>query len=144
MIALTQEKREELIKECEFDIKCLKDRVHRKYAANNPLHKKHLENALMRQELALESLTSPVLGYIHKHIWSSYKQAVCSGDEFGLEAYAGAENHFAVYSAPPVPEIKLPGISELVEQQGCLPAVRDVAIWDFAISETKRLNGLGE
>lgn len=49
-----------------------------------------------------------------------------------------------VYTAPPVPVVKVPGISELMGNGEALPSVRDVLIWDGCISAVKRLNGLGE
>jgi len=40
----------------------------------------------------------------------------------------------------PVPVVVLPGISELIDACDSTPAVRDVHMWDLAISEVKRLN----
>ncbi len=59
------------------------------------------ETVVMARAL-LAVLDAPVLGYIHKSVWLESKKAVCSGDEFGLEAYRDADNHFAVYATPPV------------------------------------------
>lgn len=40
----------------------------------------------------------------------------------------------------PVKVVVLPGINELIDACGCTPAVRDINVWDLAISEVKRLN----
>lgn len=45
----------------------------------------------------------------------------------------------ALFAAPQKP-IVLPGISELIDACDSTPAVRDVHVWDLAISEVKRLN----
>lgn len=42
--------------------------------------------------------------------------------------------------AQPVQMVVLPGISELIDACDSTPAVRDVHVWDLAISEVKRLN----
>ncbi|MCC3746200.1 hypothetical protein LLQ46_05010 [Rouxiella badensis] len=42
--------------------------------------------------------------------------------------------------AQPVKMVVLPGISELIDACDSTPAVRDVHVWDLAISEVKRLN----
>lgn len=44
-----------------------------------------------------------------------------------------------LFTAPQKPVV-LPGISELIDACDCTPAVRDVHVWDLAISEVKRLN----
>jgi len=54
------------------------------------------------RKIALASLEAPVLGYIHKHAWHEYKQAVCSGYDDAMIAYESAQSHFPVYTAPPV------------------------------------------
>lgn len=43
------------------------------------------------------------------------------------------------FTAPQKPVV-LPGISELIDACDCAPAVRDVHVWDLAISEVRRLN----
>lgn len=44
-----------------------------------------------------------------------------------------------LYDRPQKPVV-LPGISELIDACDSTPAVRDVHVWDLAISEVKRLN----
>lgn len=44
-----------------------------------------------------------------------------------------------LFTAPQKPVV-LPGISELIDACDSTPAVRDVHVWDLAISEVKRLN----
>lgn len=53
-----------------------------------------------------------------------------------------AVTSYPLYTAPPVPVLKLPGITELINISEYLPAVRDVTLWDACISEVKRLNGV--
>lgn len=48
-------------------------------------------------------------------------------------------NYIYPVTAPQKPVV-LPGISELIDACDCTPAVRDVHVWDLAISEVKRLN----
>lgn len=134
MIALTQDMREKLIKDCEFDIERLTS-----LTSEFP-EETALQSVLLRQKVALASLTADIFAHVdgsgfnfYRHPSPTIEHALAQGDQVT-----------SLYTAPPVPEIKFPGISELVEQQGCLPAVRDIAIWDFAISEIKRLNGLGD
>ena len=56
----------------------------------------------------LAALESKPLGYIHKHAWHEYKQAVCTGGEDGHEMYSCSASHFAVYTFPPVAALRLP------------------------------------
>ncbi|WP_312630997.1 hypothetical protein [Pantoea piersonii] len=63
---------------------------------------------LASHRITLASLTAEPVGYIHKHAWREYKQAVCTGGDDGHEMYANTSNHFAVYTAPPAPALRLP------------------------------------
>lgn len=76
----------------------------------------HLDWVVDMARVALASLEAKPLGYIHKHAWRDYKQAVCSGDNDHLSAYANASSHFAVYTVPPLPELKQ---IELVKDLPC-------------------------
>lgn len=48
----------------------------------------------------------------------------------------------ALYTAPPVKELKIPGVSELIAISDCTPSVSDVLLWDACVAEVKRLNGV--
>ena len=153
MIALTKEKREELIKECEFDIERLTS-LTTKFPEEIAL-----QNVLLRQKIALASLTIEA-----KH-WIIH---VLGGDQFAKDGdyVAKAEGDgmrtTPLFTAPPVPEIKLPPeLLDLVNAVEFYHAVKaenpdtETGMWRDAydwIKKTaveaapviKRLNGLGE
>lgn len=55
--------------------------------------------------------------------------------------YIGGRVHIkAMRVTAPQKPVLLPGISELIDACDSTPAVRDVHVWDLAISEVKRLN----
>lgn len=54
-------------------------------------------------EISLAALTANPVGYIQKHVWHEYKQAVCTGGEEGKEMYSNSPSHFPVYTSPPAP-----------------------------------------
>jgi len=59
-----------------------------------------------------------------------------------LQIEHAGDNDFSfrtLFTAPQKPVV-LPGISELIDACDSTPAVRDVHVWDLAISEVKRLN----
>lgn len=134
MIALTQEKREELIKECEFDIDRLTSLI-----AEFP-EEIALQNVLLRQKIALTSLTAEsvmvsedfhdaALGIIDGRFHRCGRSVTL--EKVGL--YEQEKMH-PVYLAPPVPEIKLPKLSDGYP----------VSEWTkWYIAEIKRLNGWG-
>lgn len=140
MIALTQEKREELIKECEFDIERLTT-----LTAEFP-EEKSLQSVLLRQKIALSSLTAECKYFQwgwardENSVWTTTPMEKLSDavSAFGKDG----ENviYRMLFTAPPVPEIKFP---EKLNQYESLPLAGEDA-WNECIDEVKRLNGLGE
>ena len=155
MIALTQEKREELILQCECVIRSLK-----KSLIEHP-EERSLEGALLRQEIALTALTSePVM--VNKDFHDAALGIIDGrfhrcGRSVTLEKVGiyGQDKMHPVYLIPPVPEIKFGsdkdceeglkkhglrtrphGPSQLSDGFRCGFAWREHII--------KRLNGLGE
>lgn len=70
--------------------------------------REELEAELLSSQIILAALTAEPVGYIHKHAWREYKQAVCTGGDDGHEMYANTSNHFAVYTVPPASALRLP------------------------------------
>ncbi|WP_241622725.1 hypothetical protein [Rosenbergiella australiborealis] len=126
MIALTQEKREELISDCKILIREVEKAI-----AKFP-DDAQLKSILTRQELALASLTTAaVLHAVDSDVEDKIYTALCNEHEVGA---------YPLYTAPPVPEIKLP--PEFNESHDSFNEFRRG--WNGAISEVKRTNGLGE
>lgn len=128
MIALTQEKREKLIADCRKSI-----------ALTNAYISIHgetpeLKSNLQRQEIALESLTAEKSATVDHLgvIWNGWKPEVGT----------------LLFTAPPVPEIKLPEIksdyAENEEWVGCPVSYRRGKEdgHNALLEEIKRLNGL--
>ncbi|WP_072055942.1 hypothetical protein [Tatumella morbirosei] len=49
-----------------------------------------------------------------------------------------------LYTAPPVPVIKLPSVQDLIDEYKYQASPHDIRIWNFSLSVINRLNGLGE
>jgi len=60
------------------------------------------------------------------------KQGIELREEYGFNGNLLASMRVALAALTAQP-VKLPGISELIESNGCMPNVRDVSIWDEAI-----------
>lgn len=133
MIALTQEKREELIESAKNIIAhddWLWERFSDIHASSDTVY-------LIK--IALASLTAKPVAYLSKN------------DVYSSENHILARNSpihactLPVYDEPPVPEIKLP---EEVEISSLVSPACDkwhqADGWNMCLAEIKRLNGLGE
>jgi len=152
MIALTQEKREELIDHNSQKLKSLKYNIKE---ATIPLLRKHLEIEIQSTEVALASLTAAPEHYIFKHPFAKSFYSLVD------ESCKGYDEVYPVYAAPPVPEINT--FSELTELLNAIVSFQEVTAkdrwnesgkWDDANDKLsaaaikaepviKRLNGLG-
>ncbi|WP_241626821.1 hypothetical protein [Rosenbergiella epipactidis] len=130
MIALTQEKREELIA-CANEIKKMATSTHGYQVGNDAFG----SNALMLMDVALASLTAVPFGWeIAGNIFPNLEEALKPG-------YIGAPE--PIYDEPPLPEVKLPEMKGYVEShtqysEGVVDG------YNRCLAEIKRLNGLGE
>lgn len=133
MIALTQDMREKLIKDCEFDLKSLAN-----LSADFP-ENKSFQSALLRQKVALAALTASAVGSFH-----IYEQKVDATTDYVRDGeWPIDEGELLVYAAPPVPEIKLPeDTPDLINLNIDEQTEFNRGFW-FAVEKTKRLNGLG-
>jgi len=135
MIALTQEKREELIE---------KALLKREMLVHNGL------NAMLN-EIALASLTAEPAYYVFKHPNGKLFHSLVD------ESCKGHNDVHPVFTAPPVPEIKLPeklGVGEihygLTEKYGFDVSIAQLErgladeVYSMAVNNFERLNGLGE
>lgn len=135
MIALTQEKREEKIKRLN-KIASWAD----SYGANHNVMIPALEAKEMA-EAYIASITSEPI-YQEKRFFESCGEFI----EFWADVnkctydYIHESQRRILFTAPPVPEIKLP---EKLSQYESLPLAGEDA-WNECIDEIKRLNGLGE
>lgn len=133
MIALTQEKREEFIRQLSDaieDLLSLKNDTDAQWAIN--IYK-----------IALASLTAEPFGYVDEDAVKDRDRlfsAQVFADEEDLPSYEFSELSYPLYLAPPVPEIKLPSINRYEKYLGTL--AEDA--WRDCIDEIKRLNGLGD
>lgn len=145
MIALTQEKREEL--------KMFLSASMEKRCTVYTLSKQR-ELEVLRDQIALASLTAEPFGYIDEDAVEAGEALFSTtlyADTEDLLDYSGDKNPATLYLAPPVTEIKLPDLpeSELVYETasdkfgeiGCM-MITDGQLKKF-IAETKRLNGWG-
>ncbi|WP_241609252.1 hypothetical protein [Rosenbergiella australiborealis] len=140
MIALTQEKREELIA-CANEIKKMATSTHGYKVGNDAFGR----NALMLMEVALASITAQPFGYIEEDAVKDRERlfsAQVFADEEDLPSYEFSELSYPLYLAPPVPEIKLPDEHEGIEHTEYHSGKQ--AGWNECLSEIKRLNGLGD
>jgi len=60
------------------------------------------------------------------------KEGIELREEYGFNGNLLASMRVALAALTAQP-VKLPGISELIESNGCMPNVRDVSIWDEGI-----------
>lgn len=124
MIALTQENRDELIayanaaiKECD---------MHGEDYTPRP------EMMIAALKVALASLTAEPIGVVEKDTGCFFKRHY---DKSRTEP---------VFTAPPVPEIKIPSIEALAGEYKYQVSPHDIVLLSFALNVIKRLNGLGE
>ena len=131
MKPITEEQRQELI---EF-ILAAQDSM----SGNDPVNTERFDTEKLTGdvfEIALASLTAePMYWEISGCIFSTEAEALKPG-------FRGTPE--PIYEHPPVTVIKFPGISELIHAGDAMPAVRDLKVWELALSEIKRLNGLGD
>ena len=147
MIALTQEKREKLIAYNKQKLKGLKHSV--KQTAFESV-KKELGLEIQSTEVALASLKADVAGHIFHDGTQFYHHPSSTMDM----AKAQGENAIALYTVPPVPEIKFPSrelIKEVFLANGFKEKVQidgtsdlNTYVYDAALALIERLNGLGE
>lgn len=157
MIALTKEKREELIA-CANEIKKMPTSTHGYKVDNDAFG----SNALMLMDVALASLTAEEVNQVifNNHLDDGYVEwADCNKDYFNRNP---SDYRRVLYTAPPVPEIN--PSSELTALLNAIDSFQVVKAsarwnesgkWDDAYEELseaaikaapliKRLNGLGE
>ncbi|WP_241606862.1 hypothetical protein [Rosenbergiella epipactidis] len=132
MIALTQEKREELIKYYGTLIDWSDDRLS---SDLSDFDRGAIESSKLMTEIALASLTAEPFGWeIAGSIFPTLGEALKPG-------YRGTPE--PIYDEPPVPEIKLP---EPIPAMG-MDSEYDTGHndgWNECLAEVKRLNGWGE
>ncbi|WP_241569156.1 hypothetical protein [Rosenbergiella collisarenosi] len=123
MIALTKEKREELIADCKKAISDAEIYIH--WHGED----KGILSLLIRSKIALASLTEVPKVFA----WEVPKFRGSSNRVTEL-CQSNSEGAYPLFTSPPVPEIKIPEYeNEQIE-----------SIWNDALDEVKRLNGLGE
>lgn len=103
------------------------------------------DNALLRDEIAaLKGDQVPVGVYNYAIFCKAGSATLFSIEEAikdGFVSESGELTHNREYLfTAPQKLVVLPGISELIDACDSTPAVRDVHVWDLAISEVKRLN----
>ena len=130
MIALTQEKREELIER--YNQQILTFKYHLSKIGQEHFDGKAYAEILLKTEIALAALTAEsVLYAVDNDVEDKIYTALCNENEDGA---------YPLFTAPPVPEINLP--PEFNESHDSFNEFRRG--WNGAISEFKRLNGLEE
>jgi len=155
MIALTKEKREELIA-CANEIKKMATGTHGYKMGNDAFG----SNALMLMDVALASITAQPFGYIEEDAVKDRERlfsAQVFADEEDLPSYEFSELSYPLYLAPPVPEVKFPEKLnageihyELTEKYGLDVSIdqleRGLAgeVYSIAVNTFERLNGFGE
>lgn len=128
MIALTQEKREELIGHYITLIDWFNERLS---SCLNDFDRGAIESSKLTTEIALASLTAIPFGWeIAGNIFPTLEEALKPG-------YIGTPE--PIYDKPPVSEIKFPNRNEIPDW---VMDDDDFCTWYEA--ETKRLNGWGE
>ncbi|WP_241610249.1 hypothetical protein [Rosenbergiella epipactidis] len=147
MIALTQEKREELIERYSQQIITFK--YHLSQIGQEHFDGKAYAEILLKTEIALAALTAKsVLHAVNSDVEDKIYTALCNENEDGA---------YPLFTAPPVPEIKLPEKLnageihyELTEKYGLDVSIdqleRGLAeeVYSIAVNTFERLNGLGE
>ena len=158
MIALTQEKREELKA-------FLSDSIENRCTVYTLAKQRELE--ALRDQIALASLTARDFGYGISEPDGSIYLSECCIDEYGstvtdevtalnngVTDLEGGYKVVQLFTAPPVPEIKLPsaelikevfianGFKEKTQADGSVDL--NPYVYDAARALIKRLNGLGE
>jgi len=139
MIALTQEKREELIA-CADEIKKMATGTHGYKVGNDAFG----SNALMLMDVAIASITAQPFGYIEEDAVKDRERlfsAQVFADEEDLPSYEFSELSYPLYLAPPVPEIKFPDLLDIPDGLDLSSAMAALHWYEH---EIKRLNGLGE
>lgn len=130
MIALTKEKREELKVTCEQIISGWIQ------VSGYGMNERIIDIA----EIALASLTSGPI-YQEKRFFESRGELIEYWDDINKSTYIHESQRRALYTAPPVPEIKFPDLLDIPDGLDLTSAMAAIYWYEM---ETKRLNGLGE
>ncbi|WP_241583349.1 hypothetical protein [Rosenbergiella epipactidis] len=139
MIALTQEKREELIAYNSKKLKGLKHSV-KQTAFESVRQELELEIEIESMELTLASLTAePIAHADSKAILKMTKRHTRFFTSFPERSEA---KRVGLFIAPPVPEIKLPETIPSMDQDSEHDTGHTDG-WNECLAEIKRLNGLG-
>jgi len=126
MIALTQEKREELKM-------FLSASIEKRCTVYTLAKQRELES--LRDQVALASLTESAVGSFH-----IYEQKVDATTDYVRDGeWPIDEGELLVYAAPPVPDIKFPNRNETPDW-----VMEDDDFCTWYEAETKRLNGWGD
>lgn len=169
MKPITEEQRQSLITACKEEISRLKELAEQHEFLGNDYLLEQTNNALLRQEIALASLTDEPVGVVNRGEVSDNNEypevkVDCAHPHAGWENF---QDGFKLYTAPPVPVIKMPdehsfdawfkAIEAGDDQDWSEPEYlskewhgyigrRQLALgtYRFAINETKHLNGPGE
>ena len=155
MIALTQEKREELIAHNTEKLRGLKQSVEQTAFESV---KEELELEIQSTEVTLASLTAENIGWGLRRtdvdkVYGSWLTSSPRQQSY-LDYQPHAYENVPLYAAPPVPEIKLPSaelIKEVFLANGFKEKVQidgrsdlNTYVYDAALALIERLNGLGE
>lgn len=99
-------------------------------------------NCRLREEIAaLKGEQVPVVNPVLPYADSYRDMARRGADSVPIwGVITDLERNIAPLFTAPQKSVVLPGISELIDACDSTPAVRDVHVWDLAISEVKRLN----
>lgn len=162
MKPITEEQRKQLISACKEEISRLKDLSEQHEFLGSDYLLEETNNDLLRQEIALASLTAES---VRQFIYNNpYEEGYTEWVDCNEEYYNGVPSDCRriVYTAPPVPVIKLPDeLTDLVNAVDFYNAVKaenpkvetgtwkDADEWIKRAAVTaallvKRLNGLGE
>ncbi|QHJ83852.1 MAG: hypothetical protein [Bacteriophage sp.] len=143
MKPITEQRWQEIIADCE---KLIEHTEHLLLSADLSIGwRKAHENNLLKHQIALASLTAVPFAWIHPNMLDDMDGGRISGRVWNspVDEMSG-EERLPVYTAPPVPVVKFPAILDLVESYTGHASAQDLKMWAFAVSESKRLNGLGE
>jgi len=152
MIALTKEKREELVER--YNQQILTFKYHLSKIGQEHFDGKAYAEILLKTEIALAALTAePVLYAVDSDVEDKIYTALCNENEDGA---------YPLFTAPPVPEIKLPHeLLDLINAVDFYHKVKaenpevEIGAWNDAYDWIKKaaieaapviksLNGLGE